>query len=167
MNSRFRFQFSIAAAFCVVTSVAILCALARWERGIPYWAFPPAVLFVLSCLAASARKTADLVWSLFTVAWLVALIDAVDATIDSFGILGGPPKAWEMQARFVYAYVSRTALPLFLSVPSIHLGRKNSAGSFSAGTKWLIGCAIVGFADVTLLTTLLVLLMPCFWDYIV
>ena len=160
-----RLQFSLAAIFCVVTSIAILCALARWERTFPYWTIPPAVMFLFSCFAACHWRSADLAWSLFAVGWLITLIDAVDTTIDSFAILGAPPKTSEMQLRFVYACVSRIALPLFLSIPSVYLARRCSTGVTSPATKWLIGCAAAAFLDVTLLTTLLVLFVSLGWPF--
>jgi hypothetical protein len=57
-----RIQFSIATLLFLITGVAILCVLAKWERTFPYWTILPGILFVCACRCARRRKSADLAW---------------------------------------------------------------------------------------------------------
>lgn len=152
-----RFQFSILTAFFVITAIAILCVLARWQGVFPYWTIIPGLFFVASCFVSRYRQSSDLAWGLFTIAWLIALIDVIDLHICSFRFLSGPPSESELQHGFILAYVSGLALPFFLSLPAISLAIKASRGIRSCGRKWIIIGSIVGLADVTVLTIWLIL----------
>ncbi len=152
-----RFQFSILTAFYVITAIAILCILTRWEGVFPHWTVVPGFFFVASCFVSRYRQSPDLAWGLFAIAWLIALIDVVNSVVRCFEVMGGPPSASELQHGFIFAYVSRLALPLFLSLPTVSLTIRASRGVRSCGRKWIITCSIVGLADVTVLTIWLIL----------
>lgn len=160
-----RFQFSIATAFCAITAIAILCALARWAGVFPSWTIVPGSLLVASCLVSRRCQSPDLAWGLFTIAWLIALIDVLNCLCRCFCSLGGPPPASELQHGFVLAYVSGLAIPFFLSLPAIPLAIKASRGIRSLGRKWIIVCSVVGLADVTVLTVWLILFIGYTWPW--
>ena len=82
-----RFQFSIATAFSVITTVAILCFLTRLERTFPHWTILPGGFFVAACLVARWRRPPDVAWGLFAIAWLIALMDVVKCLIWCFGFI--------------------------------------------------------------------------------
>ncbi len=166
-----RFQFSVVTALCLVTAVAILCALTRWEGGFPYGAVLPGILFVAACYFARWERPPELAWGFFAIAWTVALIGVVTSQIRCFGVESVEPLsgvgisefAARCQACLFQEYVSGVALPLFLSLPAAYLAIKASRGTRSYARKWMIACAIIGLADVTALTILIGFLFRSAW----
>lgn len=163
VESNAKFQFSITTAFCVITAIAIICNIARWEQAFPYWTILPGIFFVAFCFVARWYKLPELAWGLFTIAWLVALIDVVDCLIRSFQVIDGSPPVSVLQHGYLLAYGSTLALPFFLSLPAVYLAIKVSKGSRSYARKWIIVCSIVGLIDVTLLTVWLILFIGYTW----
>lgn len=164
-NATPRFQFSIATALCFITAVAILCFLGRWEQTFPHWTLLPGTFLVAACWAARRRKSPDLAWSLFAIAWLIASIQVVECLIECFSFLSGTPPASDLQRGFVIAYVSNFALPLFLSLPAAYLAIKGSHGSRFYARKWIILGSMVAFVDVTVLTVWLVVFIRYTWPW--
>ena len=115
---------------CGITAVAILCFVGRLEGAFPYRTLPSAALLVLACLAARRRKSPDLAWSLFAIGWLIAIVNVVHCLFECFNVLGGLPRAAELQRDFMVAYVSNLALPLFLSLPAVQLAATGSRVPF-------------------------------------
>lgn len=152
-----RFQFSILTAFYVITAIAVLCFLGRWEGVFPYWTIVPGFFFVASCLVSRYRRSPDLAWGLFAIAWLISLIAVVNSLTRCFNVFDGLPSESELQHGFVLAYVSGLAIPLFLSLPAISLAIRASKGVRSYSRKWIIMCSMIGLADVTVLTIWLIL----------
>ena len=158
---KFRLQFTLSTAFWGLTAIAILCAVARWERAFPYWTVVPAAVLVFACVIARRSRLPDLAWGLISIAWLITLIDVTNSLIESFG---GPPRAHEMQTRFWHAYGSAVALPAFLTFPAVYWAAKASVGSSSRARKWLIAGPMIAFADSTLVTGFLVILIGYAWN---
>jgi hypothetical protein len=157
------FQFSITTAFCTITTVGILCAIGRFETYSSLSLFP-AVFLVASCWVARRHKSSDLAWSLFTIAWLIALINGAGCLVGAFSINGGGgPSVFEMQRRFMIAYVSKLSLPGFLSIPAAYLAIQHSKFPPSMIVKWFVIVAMIGLVDVTLITLWLVLLIGYNW----
>ena len=163
-RDKFRPQFTLSTAFWGLTAIAILCAVARWERAFPYWTVVPAAILVLACVIARRNRLPDLAWGLISIAWLITLIDVTNSLIKSFGILGGPPPAHEMQTRFWHAYGAAVALPAFLTFPAVYWAAKASVGSSSRARKWLIAGPMIALADSTLVTGFLVILIGYAWN---
>ena len=152
-----RFQFSIATAFCVVTTIAILCLLAVWTGIFPYWTILPGLFFGAACFVARSRISPDLAWGLLGIAWFTALLYTASGLEQCFNCISGKPRAFDLQYGFFLAYGPVLALPFFVSLPAIYLSMKASKGTRSHARKWLISCWIVGLVDVTVLTVLLIL----------
>ena len=160
-----RLQFNIATLFFVITTVAILCFVARLERIFPYWTVLPGCLFVAGCFVARRHKSPDLVWGLFGIAWLVALMDVVKRLILCFAFISGPPSASEMQHALARVYISTLAFPCFLALPATYFAVVASRGARSYGRKWIIACLILGFVDVTVLTVWPVIVIEHTWPW--
>lgn len=152
-NGTPRFQFSVATALCIITSVVILCLFARLGDASPHWTIFPCAILFSACLFSRRRISPDLTWCLFTITWLNALIQAMRSMIFSFDVGGcKPPSASDFQRALLIAYVSNLALPLFLSFPAACYVFRGPRGPHFSGRKWLIVCSVVGLIDVTVLT---------------
>jgi hypothetical protein len=106
-----------------------------------------------------------LAWGLFTIAWLIALIQATRSLFFSISVISGTPPAAHLQRGFLIAYVSNLALPFFLSLPAACYAIKGSRGSRSCSRKWIIVCSLVGLIDVTVLTVSLFVLIGYTWRW--
>jgi hypothetical protein len=158
-----RIQFSVATALCVITAVSILCVVARWERGIPYGAILPGVLFVASCYVGRRVESPEMAWGLFAIAWMVTLVGIVHSQIHCFGLISGVMIASNIQRCLLHEFGTGVVLPLFLSLPAVYLAIKASKGTRSYARKWMIACAVIGLVDVTVLTILVGLVRRYAW----
>jgi hypothetical protein len=135
------------------------------ERTFPHWTILPGAIFVSACFVARRRTSPDLAWGLFTIAWLIALIQATRSLLLSIAVISGPPPVSELQRGLLTAYVSNLALPLFLSLPAACYAIKGSRGARSYGRNWIIVCSLVGLIDVTVLTVSLFVVIGYTWRW--
>jgi hypothetical protein len=152
-----RFRFNSATAMCVITAIAIVCALANWMHCIPYQTVLPSILVATSWCLFSQRKSADLAWSLWSAAWLIAALHFLFLAFDQFNVLGYAT-SHDRSGLFMLGYVSIDMLPAFLSVPAITVAIRKNTEPRTKSRKYIVAIGVLAIIDMTLSVLVLELL---------
>jgi hypothetical protein len=151
-------QFSLAAVFYAVTAVAIFYGAWRWFGPPSLWTALPVVLFVVACTVARRGDSPDAPLTLIAIAWCVTLYEVVDSQTSCFASIG-PLRPADIRECLFACYGSGIALPLFLTVPALHMTWKHCRRRPSRTAVFVIACAVVAFVDVTTSTILVCLIV--------
>jgi hypothetical protein len=154
---RLRIRFNLATALCAITVIALLCGVACWERDLLYRTVVPSILVATSCSAAHRPNNADLCWSLWSAAWLIAGLYFVSYVFDQFNVLGYPTSR-DRRGLFLLGYVSINVVPAFLSIPAIFLAIRKATGQPSSARKYIVATGVLAIINMTISVVLLELL---------
>lgn len=153
------FQFTLANAFAVLSAIAIAIVLIRHEGELSLSLTAATGLFLLCYWP---RRSLLFLATALSIAWLLALSDAIWAFLDCFRIMGGPPHASALRNSFIRPLALRLGFLSALSFPT--LGRVHrDRSSLTLGVRLVLGAAVVAVVDLLVATVGLELLMRCDW----
>ncbi len=155
------FQFTLANAFAVLSAIAIVIVLVRHEGELSLSLTAATGLFLLCYWP---RRSLLFLTTAVSIAWLLALADAIWAFLDCFRIVGGLPHASALRNSFIRPLALRLGYLIVLSFPTLWRVYRDRS-SLTIGARLALGSVVVALLDLIAAMAGLELLMRCDWRF--